>query len=411
VISSSHGSLFNPNDAAFAGSGGNLAFSSGTLTFNTNTGAITGAPAGMSAGQNFYAVRSQSGSVELALFVFDSISLSQAVTINVVGDRGLVLASRGNFQFGSSLRLDGGNAPTVTAFGTAGAGGSGAPGSDSGTAGSTPASAPPGTTRGNGGQAGYGVNGSSPNIAKHGIGAGGGRANTPSSGRAFGGSGGGYGGNGGVISGVVLSGKTYGAATLADLFGGSGGAGAEQTTATNTAPASSSMGGGGGGGGAVELISLGTLTLSGSISARGGNGGGSSLTTGSNSAGGGGSGGGVIVAANNIVLSGSVNAGGGDSGALAGGTKAEGAGGGGGRVAFYYNTLAGSLATQVSVAGGKGGLSTLNGADGTVYDATAGSFPFQPVAGPELSSLTLACFAAAPLLLLGRGRRNALEPK
>jgi hypothetical protein len=162
------------------------------------------------------------------------------------------------------------------------------------------------------------------------------------------------------------------------------------------------MGGGGGGGGAVELISRGTLNVSGAVEAKGGSGGGSSRSSGTNAAGGGGSGGGVILAANTLQFTGSVDASGGKSGDLAGGTKIQGGGGAGGRIALYYNSLSQSLGSSISVAFGTSGTPSLNGLPGTTYNAGSGSFPFQPVSTPELSSFCLALFGALPVLLRRR---------
>lgn len=411
MVASTSGSLFNPGDAAFAGATQSLSLTSGSITFNTDTGAITGALPGINPSDYFYQGQSQSGQVSLGVFVFDSINLPQGVTITVTGSQGFVLASRHDLTLGTSLQLNGGNAPTLSANGS-GAGGIGAPGSEGGNAGSATNSAPPALNHGDGGKGGYANSGSASSRAMNGRGTGGGTAmsgaSSPST--TFGGGGGGYGDKGGKAgtstgssSSAALGGASYGADTLDDLFGGSGGGGSEKNGSPSL-PSSHAMAGGGGGGGAVELISLGPLNLSGAVEAKGGNGGGSSRTSGTNAAGGGGSGGGIIVAANNLQLSGSVDASGGNSGALAGGTKIEGGGGAGGRIALYYNALTQAPDAAISVGFGTSGISSLNGLSGTTYNAGSGSFPFQPVSTPELSSFCLALVGALPVLARRRPR-------
>jgi hypothetical protein len=131
-------------------------------------------------------------------------------------------------------------------------------------------------------------------------------------------------------------GPTYGTASLLPLVGGSGGAGGGVGFGS-TAP------GGGGGGGALLIASTGTLTVSGTIVARGGAGGNSSLGT---PGGGGGSGGAIRLIATTVTGSGriDVSAGGGGTGIVAG----QGGGLGRIRVESFVNTAAFTFAGGVS---------------------------------------------------------------
>ena len=129
-------------------------------------------------------------------------------------------------------------------------------------------------------------------------------------------------------------------------------------------------GGGGGGGGAVELGTLGTLTLTGStITANGGNGGAGGGEVGLDAGrsdlgagGGGGGGGAVLLHGVTVTLGGTINAHGGNGG------KGRGFGmaGGGGRIAI--EAIAKPDTTGISVAGGFC-ASIQNGANGVVFFA------------------------------------------
>lgn len=370
-------SVFNPNDYA---SNGTLTLTSGSIAFTTsgttptysiNGGAAVSGTTGSSA----------SGNVEMAIFNFDSISIGSGVAVTVTGTRGLVLASKGSFSFGSILRLDGTNASSSI--------GLGAPGAEGGVAGTSFSSAPPPSTRGNGG-----------NDFQDGVGFGGSKSNTNTTlnNSASGASYGGVGGVGNNSTGLP-PGATYGTADLINLFGGSGGAGSQkQGGATESWP-------GGGGGGALEFTALGPLTITGTISARGGSGSGDG--SGNDQGGGGGSGGGILLNAPSIDLV---------TGALVevtggvGGTTSlanrGGGGGGGGRIAFYTDALTdssgiipgGATPAGVTTAGGLGGTNAPTGSAGA-----AGTYFRDAVVVPEPTGLAL--LAVGSLVALRRRRR------
>jgi hypothetical protein len=106
---------------------------------------------------------------------------------------------------------------------------------------------------------------------------------------------------------------------------------------------------GGNGGGLVRIIAN-TLQLNGVIRADGGNG----VIDAS-----GGSGGGIRIDAGTLSGTGQISA--------LGGTGLFGGGGGGGRIAIYYQTLAGFNLANVTAFGGVGGNGRPNGGAGTVY--------------------------------------------
>jgi hypothetical protein len=116
---------------------------------------------------------------------------------------------------------------------------------------------------------------------------------------------GGLGGNGAATVGEA--GKTYGAATLVPLVGGSaGGSGALF---------------GGGGGGAVQLVAGTSITIGGVVSVGGGGGSkGGGYATGQ-AASGGGSGGSILLESPNVTISGTLEANGGGGGGGATGTN------------------------------------------------------------------------------------------
>ncbi len=125
----------------------------------------------------------------------------------------------------------------------------------------------------------------------------------------------------------VPGGPAYANPQLLPLVGGSGGGGGTMLASAGQVTA----GGGGGGGGAILLASSGTITVTGTIAARGGAGG----NAGTGGAGGGGSGGAVRLVATTLAGSGSILATGG-----AGGVGGGGAGGTGRiRLEGYTNTM------------------------------------------------------------------------
>jgi hypothetical protein len=194
------------------------------------------------------------------------------------------------------------------------------------------------------------------------------------------GSGGGFGGAGGAVTNHVTIANTYNPDISAQLIGGSGGGDGSGVMVISR---------GGGGGGAIQLGALGTVTLGGTIVARGGmglrglggpfpNGGDIGELTG-----GGGSGGAVLIHASNIqwAVGGSISVRGGNSGPanpnnsyfarnqLVLSPDTSGGGGGGGRILVAYKTaIAGT--PNVDVSGGTTSLAyiTTNGMGG------AGSF-------------------------------------
>jgi len=125
---------------------------------------------------------------------------------------------------------------------------------------------------------GNGANGVASNTGGSGLGPGGGGAGT----------GAGFATTGGVVSASGTPGAPYGNAELLPLIGGSGGGGGSGDLGSTSA-------GGGGGGGAILIASSTTITLTGTINARGGNGGGG------NNPGGGGSGGAIRLVATAIA--------------------------------------------------------------------------------------------------------------
>ena len=137
--------------------------------------------------------------------------------------------------------------------------------------------------------------------------------------------GGGYGGAGGDGAGGRTGGATYGSIT-APVELGSG-------EAYGLAP----------GGGAIRLIVGGTLTVAGSVTARGADGPGHY---------GGGSGGSVCLTVGTLAGGGVISADGGDSLGPVGG-ETEGGGGGGGRIALYYHDRSG-LVGSITAGGGTG---------------------------------------------------------
>lgn len=160
--------------------------------------------------------------------------------------------------------------------------------------------------------------------------------------------GGGHGGRGSDGSYGRLGGSAYGSLGAPVTIGSGGGNGTDP---------------GGIGGGAVKIVTSGTITIGGSISANGGNYQGGSYDPG------GGAGGSIYLITGSLAGSSAVSANGGAG-------DAAGGGGGGGRIAIYYsgsNTYGGS----VTVTKGTGGAG--NGQDGTiVLKATSGEIISTP---------------------------------
>jgi hypothetical protein len=269
---------------------------------------------------------SQSGNVELAIFTFDAVNVGSGVTVGVTGNRGLVIASQGNLTFSSTLSLNGG----ATGYGTT-TGGAGGPGGEGGvpaTSYDSGAAAASQDDRGDGGDATPG--------ALDGIGYGGGdvcdtwsSSNPKIQVKGVGASYGGLGGtppetDPGETTGTTA---TYGDEEMTDLYGGSGGSSSNKQRSGRA---------GSGGGGALELTAAGTLTVDGTLEAKGGK----TRQRGKNFGGGGGSGGGILLTAPEIVFSGLVDVSGGPTEHRDDDPRSGGAGGGG-RVAFYTDSLIG----------------------------------------------------------------------
>ncbi|MDZ7615863.1 MAG: LamG domain-containing protein, partial [Patescibacteria group bacterium] len=352
-------SLFKPDQVASLGA---LNATTGTISINTDS--LTFDFEGVRYGAT---AASQGGGVELAMFTFDSIHIGSGVTVQVTGNRGLVLASKSNFTFASTLDVagkTGGSGSSNTLI----AGGAGGSGAESGTPGGPTSSAPPAATRGMGGSGTRQGPGWHALSLSYGRGTGGATqqdtTNTSGGGSAGGGGAfGGAGGTGGGVNAVGPGGAVYGNDLLTELFGGSGGGGGRYYGDSTT-------GGGGGGGGAVELIAAGILTVSGTINVAGGIGGYGVNRLG----GGGGSGGGVILAASTLDVTGAqILARGGNAHINPDNDKngGLGGGGGGGRVAFYANQVIGRTAETVSVDGGMKGTGQFGS---TPTNGNAGTF-------------------------------------
>ncbi|MBI2675708.1 MAG: lamin tail domain-containing protein [Candidatus Aenigmarchaeota archaeon] len=168
-------------------------------------------------------------------------------------------------------------------------------------------------------------------------GGGGGGSASIGAGRPGGGTGGGYSANGGNTSGeqgTSTGGSTYGSAGITTLFLGSGG-GSGGTDNTNVCGTTS--GAGGSGGGAIFITGK-TITVSGSISAKGNDGQGISCFQ--HASGGGGSGGSIYLGGFSLTLGSNLVDGTGGAGGT--GSDHNGAAGGDGRIRLEYSSLSGT---------------------------------------------------------------------
>lgn len=235
---------------------------------------------------------------ESGVFNFTTVNIPLGVTVTFLKNSTntpVVMLASGNVTVAGAINLNAGNSTNVGAAGDGNLGDDGIPGSGG----------PGGYDGGRGGANGRGAGG-----AGLGMGGGGGaKFATQSSYNMFpGGGGAGFsvpGGDGanpniGSSNGVGLGGTSYGASQLLPLIGGSGGGGG----AGGDAFAGS---GGGGGGGAILIASSGTVSITGTITARGGN---SGLSTGSGCGGRGGygSGGAIRIVATAISGNGTITA-------------------------------------------------------------------------------------------------------
>lgn len=381
-------SIYDPRD--YTPTLGNVSISSGTWTINTT--ALT-----FSNGTTTYngvLAANQSGNVKMAVFMFDGLTIGGTATITVTGNPGLVLGSRADMALGRTLSLAGANGAVSSGYATGGAGGSGAEGGTPGTfvSNSSGAMVSNPTFDSDPPTAGMGKGGDSPDNweSRPGRGYGGGLSTNQKmfswDGNVHG-AGGGYASQGGNGSGPARAapvggsgGRAYGDSALTNLYGGSGGsAGGYQY----------GQGAGGGGGGALELVALGTLSITSAINLKGGTGGYADLA-----GGGGGSGGGLILAATDVQLTSTASL------DLRGGSAAQGGGGSGGRLAIYYDTSY-SNAAAFYTSGGTGGGGRTGGA-GSVY---LGTFP---IVVPEPATLLfLAAGGGIALTRLIRRRRPA----
>lgn len=218
------------------------------------------------------------------VFNFTTVNIPAGVTITFnrgTNNKPLTILASGDVVIAGTITVDGkaGNNATFV-------GGLGGPGG------------------GTGGTGGYGFDSSYSGVSGDGPGGGGGGMGSSTTAAPGGGGGGGYGtaglaGQSGSVAGQA--GPKFGATTVLPLTGGSGGGGGAATNNTRG-------GGGGGGGGAILIASSGTITINGSITARGGSGG-----IGAAGAGGG-AGGAIRLIANTMAGTGNLRADGGSQG-------------------------------------------------------------------------------------------------
>lgn len=247
------------------------------------------------------------------VFNYTTVNIPANVTViysrNTTINKPVLILAQGAVTIAGTINIDGkqGNAN--------GFGGLGGPGAFSGGAG------------------GYGFDQTFSGVPGDGPGGGGGGTGNATINLPGSGGGGGYGtvgapGNSGTVSGQA--GARFGTVTILPLIGGSGGGGGASFT-------NERGGAGGGGGGAILIASSTSITIDGTIFARGG-----SANSGS-AGGGGGSGGAVRLIANTVTGGGNVNvSGGGGGGAF---RSYQGGFGGQGLIrieAFDYNSFTGS---------------------------------------------------------------------
>lgn len=211
------------------------------------------------------------------IFHFTTITLPAGTTVrlraSILGEgRPVFWLAQGDVLIDGMLDLDGRNGHSWTAPATASEAGAGGFGGGSGQTLTEPGHA--GNGPGGGGASATGAGGGAGHLLP-------GLSNLPNAGDP---------------------GVAYGNRFLRPLFGGSGGGGGSLVGTGNGA-------GGGAGGGALLIASSTTVTLNGTISAKGGNGG--SVTFSVHEFGGGGSGGGVRLMANGVDGTGTINVSGG----------------------------------------------------------------------------------------------------
>ncbi len=292
---------------------------SGTVTFNTDTGGVSGGGVNRPDGKSgqvvngiFYRAATQAnGAPGVGVFAFAGLNLPAGSIMTFTGSSAALFVSTADVTLSGQVNLVGDCA-------SAGAG-------------------PGGFI---GGRPGAMVNG-------HGAGPGGGAPGAASGSLQFGGGGGGFGdhgGSGGMGNGGIMYGELT--ATPIILYGGSGGGAGNNDDASH--------GGGGGGGGALQISVAGSLTLNGTITAGGCGGGGGSNNGGG---GGGGAGGEIILEAVHVTLG---------SGAV---LAVNGGGGGGGDDGGHGGDL--GPASQVVASGGA--ATSNNGTNGGNGGAALGT--------------------------------------
>jgi PKD domain len=319
-----------------------LTVSSGTCTFDTITGAISGAgcTSARSAGGDgtllngigVHVVPGSGGAPDTTEFVMRSLAANAGSLITYVGSNNLAIATL------HDLTVSNGGAVNVDGLGAAG---------------------------GSPGDAGGGFGGGDHSILQ----------NCPDSG-----GGGSFGGLGGDGGNGVPSGGIYGTGDQSQLlYQGSGGGGAGLGSGCGTVP-------GGDGGGGVALIAMGTLTLDGTVSADGEP---ASLpgTLTDQGGPGGGSGGAILLMAPHLVLANQsvAQAKGGFGRSTSVHNGSGGGGGGGGRITAVSDQPSTAF-SMLSVGGGLGGDTTDPGTVGLVggegNGGSLGGLPFLTVSGP-----------------------------
>ena len=235
-----------------------------------------------------------------------------------------------------------------------------------------------GSNAGGGGPGGFdggaGANGVASTTGGTGLGPGGGGAGT----------GGGFATTGGVVSPTGTPGAPYGNAELLPLVGGSGGGGGDGALGSTSA-------GGGGGGGAIVIASSGTITLTGTIRARGGNGGGG------NNPGGGGSGGAVRLVATAITgANGAIDVRGGS------GNSGVGISSGGGsvgrlRIEAYTNTAAVNVNNVPPSTAAPSAVALASGPALTITSIGGVPTPVAPTASFNAPDVTLPASSVQPV--------------
>lgn len=317
---------------------GALSLSSGNITINSDTLAISGAA-------SFTGVLFDQGTIvqnsvtdfdrQVAVFDFSDINLAIGVGVTITGSRPVALLSRGNLALNQVIGISGANGSGVTG-GSASAGG------------------------------GAGGNGAA--VGGRGGGPGGGNGTDTTN---FDGGGGAFGGNAGAGDVFSLAGSSYGDLQLR-LQGGSGGAGAKDKNFL-------AAGAGGGGGGALELGAVGSIAVNAQITSNGGSGSGTAYF------GGGGSGGGLLLHGSAVYLNAPLWVRGGTAG-FAGG------GGGGGRITLMPDVASATqiqtMISQSSLIGGSAGAFGHAGRAG-VLNIRVGQLTVGPLQAVTLGTVTL----------------------